>query len=193
LFVLNNHSSRVGKYAHQRWLRESLYWLSNIPPLSTTLLYYLQENLSLHNKLSALTNAHTQLSSNNYLEEVRIVCQFKNSFLFYLQENLSLRGNVPALTKKLDEAYAALCRSVQSQHFPLHKAAQEGKTVIVKALIYCGANKDERCKGMAPLHLAAQAGQTATVEVLIHLGADKEATIGMKNIRTFLQYYSHTL
>jgi ankyrin repeat protein len=71
---------------------------------------------------------------------------------------------------------------VQSKHSPLHKAAQEEKTVAVKALIHCGANKDERYEGKTPLQWAAQSGQTATVEGLIHLGADKEAPVIGRNI-----------
>jgi ankyrin repeat protein len=83
---------------------------------------------------------------------------------------------VSALTKKLEEAYVEICESLKSPSFPLHKAAQEGKTVAVKALIYCGANKEERCEGNTPLYWVAQSGQTATVETLINLGADKEAS-----------------
>jgi ankyrin repeat protein len=109
------------------------------------------------------------------------------------QVKLSLHDKVSALTKKLEEAYTEICESLKSPSFPLHKAAQEGKTVAVKALIYCGANKEERCVGNTPLHWAAQSGLTATVEALIHLGADKEATvIGMKHPCTFLQQ-SHSL
>jgi ankyrin repeat protein len=105
-------------------------------------------------------------------ELVKVCTILFNPLCNCLQENLFLHNELSTLTKTLDEAYAELCG--KQQHLALHQAAQAGKIATVKALIYCGANKDERSEGETPLHLAAQYGQEATVEVLISLGANKE-------------------
>ena len=59
---------------------------------------------------------------------------------------------------------------------PLHRAALDGDTETVRALVAAGADidaKDEDCN--APLHYAAWWGYTETARALVELGADINA------------------
>lgn len=60
--------------------------------------------------------------------------------------------------------------------WPLHPAAHDGHTGIVRLLLRHGAEvNSHNNSGMTPLHYAARNGQEKTVELLMEMGADLES------------------
>lgn len=86
------------------------------------------------------------------------------------------RGDPSAVQERLEARPAQASRSPENGKTPLHRAAMDGNTQTVKALLADGDVDARDAYGNTPLHLAAMRGCFEVVEALVAAGADVKAT-----------------